>query len=445
MNELTINGKNSHSDFGLYVTSDTWLNGAQIQYSSYQVPKRMGDLMAWDGRFANILRTITLYHPEGEKMREDVEDFKRHVYSLPEGVETPYSKLETSYDLGFYALGTLVSFDVEPFKGKEGSATVTTVWNCTPYYYQDGEKTTSGYYSDSKFVGVFPVDNMTAAGGIRYRLLQNFPNERFPKQLMAFFVDAPSSSGNTIKAKALDKDGNILTGCWVIRAVTETVEDGRFPDDPYTQFVSNAVAMNPDGYIECGADGGLRSFVMVEPREGLFSVEIDYKGTVTNHPVKFSPNTYRVSVDKLTVASYFKGVTVDYTLTSSQVGNSPVPLSPPAIIQFVTGRRDGTILQSYGFASLDFRSMSNAVIRTLVNEYVENGVLTVHFDAKRNAYADNGTNKISLNKYTVFYGDFGGLGDAVKVIALTPTPINMGISVEGVVRASEFAPRWCKV
>ena len=137
-NTLTINGVNS-GDFGLLLTSDTWLNAPEIGYEAYQIPRRSGDLIRRENRMGNIVRRFELF-TKGANARQNVEAFRKVIYTRPFG-EAPrwsiypnYSKIETSYDPNAVAYGYLVGdAEVEPFlSGDALSLKMTLTFSCVP-------------------------------------------------------------------------------------------------------------------------------------------------------------------------------------------------------------------------------------------------------------------------------------------------------------------------
>ena len=60
MKSLSINGTNL-STFGIYLSSDTYLNSPQIDYSEYQVPARNGNVILDNKRLGNVVRKFSCY------------------------------------------------------------------------------------------------------------------------------------------------------------------------------------------------------------------------------------------------------------------------------------------------------------------------------------------------------------------------------------------------
>lgn len=152
-NTLTINGVNS-GDYGLLLTSDTWENAPEIGYEAYQVPGRSGDLIRRENRMGNIVRRFELF-AKGANARQNVEAFRKVIYSRPMGwsgkwQEPNYSRLQTSYDPGFYWYGYLVGeAEVEPFlSGDAMSLKMTLTFSCQPRKWSaGGEDTVNNWHS----------------------------------------------------------------------------------------------------------------------------------------------------------------------------------------------------------------------------------------------------------------------------------------------------------
>lgn len=146
-NILTINGVSS-DDYGLYLASDTWLNSAEISREAYQIPYRTGDLVRDEKRLNNIPRTFELF-TKGANARENVENFRRAIYTRPYGYtkltqNQNYSRIESSYDPDFASYGYLVGeVEVEPFQSGDAlSLKVTMTFSCDPRkFYTYGSQT----------------------------------------------------------------------------------------------------------------------------------------------------------------------------------------------------------------------------------------------------------------------------------------------------------------
>lgn len=127
--QFYINGTGS-STFGIYITSDTFLNAPQIDYTEYNIPARYGSLIYYNKRLINVIRRFDCY------IKDDVEKgldgLKKLLYSHP-----GYVRIESDYDADTYQDGYLAQeITVDPFNEQgDFRATFSLYFSCKPQKY----------------------------------------------------------------------------------------------------------------------------------------------------------------------------------------------------------------------------------------------------------------------------------------------------------------------
>ena len=87
------------SDYGIYCSSDTYLNAPSIDYSEYQIPARTGTLIQYNKRLNNVLRVFSCICRK-ETYKQSIDDLKKLIYS-----NVGYVKLESDYESDVYQYG----------------------------------------------------------------------------------------------------------------------------------------------------------------------------------------------------------------------------------------------------------------------------------------------------------------------------------------------------
>lgn len=129
MKSLSINGTNL-STFGIYLSSDTYLNSPQIDYSEYQVPARNGNVILDNKRLGNVVRKFSCYIKDDPE--SGIASLKKLIYS-----NRGYVRLVSDYDPDTYQMGYLAQeIEFDPFQ----SGSVLTVkfdlyFSCLPQKY----------------------------------------------------------------------------------------------------------------------------------------------------------------------------------------------------------------------------------------------------------------------------------------------------------------------
>lgn len=97
--QFYINGTGT-GEFGIYISSDTYLNAPKIDYTEYTVPGRSGALIAGGDRLNNIIRKFTCHIQNSAAANFDA--FKKLIYT-----NTGYMEISSDYEPEVYQLGYL--------------------------------------------------------------------------------------------------------------------------------------------------------------------------------------------------------------------------------------------------------------------------------------------------------------------------------------------------
>ena len=137
---LYINNVNIGT-YGIYISSDTYLNSPLIDYSSYNIPAKMGSVLKYNDRFNNVTRKFSCYIPQNTNISTALNQLKSLLYSSP-----GYVKIYSDYESSFYQMGYLAQdIQVKPVKDK--TAAFDLYFSCKPqkYYKTNTQKTTNGH------------------------------------------------------------------------------------------------------------------------------------------------------------------------------------------------------------------------------------------------------------------------------------------------------------
>lgn len=113
-------------NYGIYISSDTYLNAPLIDYTEFQVPARDGNLILDNKRLNNVIRKFDCYIPENYDLEGGLNKLKKLIYS-----KRGYFKIVSDYDNSYYQYGYFAEeLNVEPFITQ--SANFTLYFSCLP-------------------------------------------------------------------------------------------------------------------------------------------------------------------------------------------------------------------------------------------------------------------------------------------------------------------------
>ena len=126
---LYINDTNI-GEYGIFISSDTYLDAPLIDYTAYQIPARDGDVILNNKRLNNVIRKFVCYIPDNTDVNVALNKLKKLLYS-----EFKYLKLVSDYNEDVYQYGYLAQeISVEPFNHGM-TATFELYFSCLPYKY----------------------------------------------------------------------------------------------------------------------------------------------------------------------------------------------------------------------------------------------------------------------------------------------------------------------
>ena len=127
---LYINNTNIGT-YGIYISSDTYLDAPKIDYAEFQIPARTGTAILDNKRLNNVIRKFDCYIPEVENVENGLGQLKRLLYS-----NKGYLKLSSDYETGYYQYGYLAQeLNVKPFNDK--AAEFSLYFSCMPQKYEN--------------------------------------------------------------------------------------------------------------------------------------------------------------------------------------------------------------------------------------------------------------------------------------------------------------------
>ena len=127
---MKINGT-SLSTYGIYISSDTYLDSPLIDYSEFQVPARSGNVILDNKRLNNVVRKFSCYVKDNPTTA--IANLKKLIYGV-----RGYMKLESDYDPTTYQMGYLAQeIQFSPFQtGTALTVNFDLYFSCRPEKYK---------------------------------------------------------------------------------------------------------------------------------------------------------------------------------------------------------------------------------------------------------------------------------------------------------------------
>lgn len=149
--QLYLNGTGTGS-YGIYISSDTYLNAPAVDFTAYQVPGRSGDLLQYNKRLNNIIRKFDCYIPR--EVVTNFDAFKKLLYS-----NLGYFEITSDYDPDTFQRGYLAEdIETEPFNtGENQTVKFTLYFSCEPQkYFTTDMRRGFSFYAFNVFGVYFP-------------------------------------------------------------------------------------------------------------------------------------------------------------------------------------------------------------------------------------------------------------------------------------------------
>lgn len=146
---MKINGTNL-STYGIYISSDTYLDSPLIDYSEFQVPARSGNVILDNKRLNNVVRKFSCYVKDNPTTA--IANLKKLIYGV-----RGYMKLESDYDPTTYQMGYLAQeIQFSPFQtGSALTVNFDLYFSCDPHKYYNTNTSISGSPNNFTTYGSF--------------------------------------------------------------------------------------------------------------------------------------------------------------------------------------------------------------------------------------------------------------------------------------------------
>lgn len=387
MKTLSINGQ-SLSAYGIYISSDTYLNAPSIDYTEYQIPARDGSLFSYNKRLNDVVRKFTCYIPDGTNVSVAMQSLKALLYS-----NIGELKLESDYTPNYYQLGNFIDgIEVEPFNlGR--TATFELYFSCRPYQFERVETTIDLEMSQLNAT-VFSYESSPFIKQIMKKVQAPYQRTGGRYIVEAIGKSVPSTACHI---QIVDPDfASLGVPCFVALAIVS----GDFPNYKLERLLSY------------GVSGGTRPLVPptnYQQTQYKIVPVVEYlpqQADETQYYLKYysSPSTYE-SIDYpvyrnfITVNGMHAKPLIEYTIemhtTVTDVSNAESSVS----------NNDACIM-------IDFEKMYNEELEYFLNAYCKitgtNSFKLYYDTATGDAYVVVNTSgaKRYMNEYMNVYGDF---------------------------------------
>lgn len=288
MKQLYINGIGTGT-YGIYISSDTYLNAPAPDYFAHQVPGRSGDLLQWNKRLNNIARKFTCYIPD--QAQSNMDGFKKLLYS-----STGYLEISSDYEPDTYQRGYLAEeIDAEPFQSEDVlRVTFDVIFSCEPQkYYKTNTSETIQFASNTPMQSfLFPRSRKSISQLFQMIPVSDVPNGDAFVMLYITPSAYPSAKtfsnahatmtgydgfmaivvGETMYAEALNSNVKSVVGCTYNGAIDDSSYSYTSPDGGY----GAAVVLPAD------AVGTLTASIDVDGVTLSISVNLQSMGDISN-------------------------------------------------------------------------------------------------------------------------------------------------------------------
>lgn len=411
MKQLYINGTGT-GDYGIYISSDTYLSAPSIEYTEYQVPGRNGNLVNSSGRLNNIIRKFDCYIPDSAQANLD--EFKKLLYGT-----IGYMQITSDYEPDTYQLGYLAQeLEVAPFLSDDVlRVTFSIYFSCQPQKY---------YLTNSDI-----TQSVSPRGGQGYVLPRSHPwIQRILKQTPT--GDMPSASlyylfiGSTFTSKINSASITLPTADFLALLSFQWDMAGQeFIDYIAHSNNGNTLTLSTPYNIPSGYN--MLSYALLIPFDTIGiatgNIYLDGVENTINRRVGALIDTH---ITQRTVL----GLTASYEYKFGLSASSDLTYDHYTTIE---GLLNGA-KQWEGHIFID----SNA-LRTLLGSVSTNGaVLTIDSETLSVVGGLIGENR-NLNAYVNIDGRIDGIADEIRVIDHNTAYEVMGIS------RFKISPRWWKV
>lgn len=131
MNKTLYINDTALSDYGIYCSSDTYLNAPSIDYSEYMIPARTGNIIQDNKRLNNVIRVFSCFCKK-ETVNDSIDDLKKLIYSNRGNL-----KIASDYEPNIYQYGYFHEEMVIRPIIHEDVAIFELNFNCNPKKYEN--------------------------------------------------------------------------------------------------------------------------------------------------------------------------------------------------------------------------------------------------------------------------------------------------------------------
>lgn len=395
--QLYINGIGT-GDYGIYISSDTYLNAPAPDITAHQVPGRNGDLIQWSKRLNNIARKFTCYIPDSAQ--SNFEEFKRMLYS-----NIGYVEISSDYEPDTYQRGYLAEqIEADPFQSDDVlRVTFDLTFSCEPQkYYKTSTAETISFYRTSPTWKAFTVPRSHPA---IQKLLPSIPVRDVPEGdafLIQFISQTAMSSGITLtnaQFSSADYEG------FVAMAVIENVDIANITKiDSFIGYSTSGEISVPDYSYTTETDYG--GVAVVIPAD----VECTWTATMNQSGGNAFSNTITMQPQGTITDSDAMGL--HHTLEiNGEYGQGYVPEYEEGNIQIVlVGLLDGSPSFS-GLITVDTKPFR------AITESGETYQAKIVIDSENmTGYAEVNGKTINMSENIGIWGQIDGIADEVELI-----------------------------
>ena len=423
--QLYINGVGTGT-YGIYISSDTYLNAPAPDLVAHPVPGRSGDLVQWNKRLNNIVRKFDCYIPDTVQVNFD--GFKKMLYS-----NIGYVQITSDYESDTYQMGYLAEeIAAEPFL-KDGNLRVTfsLYFSCKPQKYFK----TNTYYTRLMPSTYYPSRMLPRTHPIIQDMLNALPVDDLPTAeayglLWLGSTHLPSSTtftGATIYSPNSDYDGFAAIALvydldlWNLSRFREVA---CYTTHGFVQDMSYTVTT-------LGADT-FACLVFPIDAAGSIAACFDWMNGGTHYSYILGSVINRQNSNAVG-AGYVVDLTCDYVWTG--MADTTYEVADLAIAGSLNGKR--TFCCFLEIDTMVFRNQSTIG---------SNRPVEIKFDSRDLSVTAsfNGGYAESIKSYVSMYGDPDGLADRLDVFWYHYRNNNRGYDPLDI-QSCKFSPEWWKV
>ena len=391
------------SQYGIYISSDTYLNSPQIDYTDYEVPNHNGTMIQYNQRLNNVTRKFECYIPRSIDIGSGLREIKKLLYSKP-----GYLKLESDYDSGFIQYGYLAQeLTVKPFAKK--TAKFDLYFSCQPMRFTDGNTpiTQLGKFgigsTVARFEGVLRRDNAMIQAFLNALPMNSLPDDDYFCLVRLSSVTTPYG-GQSVACSA-DTGGGFA-------AIAECVPSHTYRASDFINVVNVSMEGTPSGtYTATTGKNGKPYLIFPITNKTVTGTCTDT--TTTNTTLDFS-----TTQSDTTVAG-----AIGFTLNKIEMtyeDTAGTQISDYNTSVFIMEGFDNNERMFHFTLCMNFYSMPSSLRREIMTDYTtgssEKFFDLVFEDGK--VYVTKGTKKMDITSYAMIGGDISGLCNKIKIIAL---------------------------